>query len=353
MNINTFGFALWQGRKGRPAKGRRGQSMVEFALVLPILLLFFIGTVEIGLIINDYISINRCVTDACRFGSTLVGYSSAEIMIVGKVLDSLGENIRREKFKFVSKTGTKYGPYTKQNSGTILSGNQAVTTFAEQLFYRYDNATPNDFTDDTTALPTNWQCSYVEISVEYDHDVVIPYASLFNSPQFKITVSKRWPVSALYPTLLAGQFQVGGALPIAINETVCVKTGNSVVLKGDWLLPGGFGWLDLCVEYGAGNPNANPNDLAAWITAPDTAPNKIVPPENIYSMTGQKNANSVRTALDALLGKEVMIPIYDTTGSQGNYGYYHVIGFSIWRLDSTQQYPDLKATYIRTLSSTK
>ena len=343
MIIKSSGF----GRDHR----RKGQSMVEFALVLPILLLFFIGTVEIGLIINDYISINRSVSDACRFGSTLVGYSSAEIMIVGKVLDSLGENIKKPNFRFVSKTGVKHGPYTKQASGAIMSGGQNITSFNEQLFYRNDSGTMNDFTDDVTMSPTDWKCSYVEISIEYDHDVVIPYASIFNSPQFKITVKKKWPINSLYSSMLPGQFQIGGCLPVTINESLCVKTGNSIVLKGDWLIPGGFGWLDLSVEYGQGNPNAGPNDLAAWISSPDTAANKIVPPENIYSMTGQKNASSVRTALDSLLGKDVLIPVYDVAGSQGSFGYYHMTGFAVFRLDSTQQYPDLNATYVKTLYS--
>lgn len=330
-------------------KRNPGQSMVEFALVLPILVLFFIGTIEIGLIINDYIALNRAVSDAARYGSTLVGYSSAEVLVLGKLLDGLGENIKKQNLRVIAKSGTKYGPYTKSTTGTITAGGTAITTLSENLFFRNDNNTPNTFTDDLAASPLDFRCSYVEVSVEYDHDVVLPYANLISTAQFRITSSNTWPVTTVYPNLMPGQFQLTGALPIGVSEKMCVPASQSVVIKGDWLLPGGFGWLDLKVEYGAGNPNGNPNDLAAWITTPSSAPNKISPPENIYSMTGQKNASGVRDALAPLLGQKILVPMYDYNGSQGNNGFYHIVGFAVFTLDSVQDYPDLKASYVNTI----
>jgi hypothetical protein len=337
-----------------PLKNRKGQSMVEFALVLPVLLLFFVGIIQIGMIINDYIALNRAVSDACRFGSTLVGYSSAEIMIAGKLIDGLGENIKKDKLKIISFTNAKYGPYTKTASGTLLnSAGSTVTSFAEILFYRKDNGTPLVFTDDAVVSPNNYECAYVSVSVEYEHQVVIPFADLISSATIMITASNTWPISTVYPDILKDRslFRLNGALPIAVNEKSCVLTGESVVIKGDWILPGGFGWLDLSVYYDSGNnPNAGPNELAEWISGdPDSPTIDLNPPQKVYSMTGQKNASSVRDALNALLGQNIMVPIYDTIGSQGNNGFYHVIGFAVFRLDSVQAYPDLSATYVKTI----
>lgn len=331
---------------------KKGQSMVEFALVLPILLLFFIGIMQIGFIINDYIALNRAVAEACRFGSTLVGYSSAEVLIVGKLIDSLGENIKKPNLRIVALNNQKFGPYSKNSTGDIIDGlGQSVTAFAAPLFFKYDNESQNNFSDDSLVSSTRFNCSYVSVRVEYDHEVVIPFADLISSATILLTVSSTWPVSAYYPNLMpAGQFRLSGALPIAVNQNACVLTGNPVTIKGDWLLAGGFGWLDLSVAYNSGdNPNAGPNELAAWISDPYSTPIQILPPQNIYSMTGQKNASSVRDALASLLGKNVMIPIYDISGSQGNNGYYHIVGFAVFKLNSIQNYPDLTATYVKTI----
>lgn len=338
-------------KKVRPG-WRKGQSMVEFALVLPIMLMLFIGIMQMGFLLNDYIALNRAAAEACRFGSTLVGYSSAEIMIVGKLIDSLGENIKKENLKIVSFTGHKYGPYFKNASGEITDGGgQAVASFAEPLFFKSDNNSPKDFSDDRSTSSSRFNCSYVSVSIEYDHKVVIPFADLISSATVLLKTSSTWPVSAFYPNLLpAGQFRLSGALPIAVHENQCVFTGNPVTIKGDWLIAGGFGWLDLSVYYDSGdNPNAGPNDLAAWINDPYTDVINITPPQNVYSMTGQKNASSVRNALEGLLGRDVMIPIYDATGSQGNNGYYHIIGFAVFRLNGVQNYPDITATYIKNI----
>lgn len=336
----------------RSYKWRKGQSMVEFALVLPIMLLLFVGIMQMGFLLNDYIALNRAVAEACRYGSTLAGYSSAEILIVGKLLDSLGENIKKDNLRIVSFTNQKHGPFYKNASGEITDGGgQAQTAFAEPLFFKYDNNSPNNFTDDSMSSPNKFNCSYVSVRVEYDHKVVIPFADLISSATVLIKASSTWPVSAFYPNLMpAGHFRLSGALPIAVNQNQCVYTGAPITIKGDWLLAGGFGWLDLSVYYDSGeNPNAGPNELAAWINDPYAGAINITPPQNIYSMTGQKNASGVRDALAGLLGRNVMLPIYDTTGSQGNNGFYHIIGFAVFRLNGVQDYPDLTATYLKTI----
>ena len=42
---------------GRPTQREKGQSTVEFALVLPVLLIFMLVAVQVGLLVRDYIMV--------------------------------------------------------------------------------------------------------------------------------------------------------------------------------------------------------------------------------------------------------------------------------------------------------
>ena len=54
------------GRRGlREAFGERGQALVEFAIVLPVLMLLILGIVKGGLLYNNYLQL----TDAVRSGA--------------------------------------------------------------------------------------------------------------------------------------------------------------------------------------------------------------------------------------------------------------------------------------------
>lgn len=55
----------------------KAQSMVEFALVLPLLLLILMGIIEFGRIINCHMIIANLAREGARFGA--VGYSDTEI----------------------------------------------------------------------------------------------------------------------------------------------------------------------------------------------------------------------------------------------------------------------------------
>ena len=77
-----------EGRRTRrlSASDERGTSLVEFALVLPVLMTLIFGVVEFGLVYNDYIALRQGARDAARqavvaeFGSvtcTPIGYSTA------------------------------------------------------------------------------------------------------------------------------------------------------------------------------------------------------------------------------------------------------------------------------------
>ena len=58
-------------------KNKKGQSLVEFAIILPILLLLLLGIAEFGIMLNSYLTIQNVAREGARLG--IVGGSDAEI----------------------------------------------------------------------------------------------------------------------------------------------------------------------------------------------------------------------------------------------------------------------------------
>ena len=52
----------------RGMKDKKGQSTVEFALVLPVLLLIIFGIIEFGFIFNAYVSVAALAREGARYG---------------------------------------------------------------------------------------------------------------------------------------------------------------------------------------------------------------------------------------------------------------------------------------------
>ena len=78
---------------------RRGQSLVEFALVLPILLLIVVGILEFGIAFRTF----QVVTNAAREGArtAVLRTTDAEVRgVVGRYLGSGGLDLDRGSFLF-------------------------------------------------------------------------------------------------------------------------------------------------------------------------------------------------------------------------------------------------------------
>jgi len=58
-------------------KNEKGQAMVEFALILPVLLLLVMGIAEFGMMFNAYLSVQNATREGARIG--VVGASNEEM----------------------------------------------------------------------------------------------------------------------------------------------------------------------------------------------------------------------------------------------------------------------------------
>ncbi len=78
--------ALFKSARSKPTKGRRktaGQSLVEFGITLPVLILLFTGMVEFGFMLNTYLSLQ----DAIRTSARRYSLENPQIKVNGAVVD--------------------------------------------------------------------------------------------------------------------------------------------------------------------------------------------------------------------------------------------------------------------------
>ena len=60
-------------RRNRRRPGQRGQSLVEFALILPLFLLLLAGMIDFGIGLHHYMVIISATRDGARLGATTCG----------------------------------------------------------------------------------------------------------------------------------------------------------------------------------------------------------------------------------------------------------------------------------------
>lgn len=74
-------------RKRDKKRGQRGQTMVEFAIVLPIFLLLLLGIAQGGIAFNNYIQLTDATRAGARYGAPLAcsGSCDRSALVTSKV----------------------------------------------------------------------------------------------------------------------------------------------------------------------------------------------------------------------------------------------------------------------------
>lgn len=67
----------WRGKLARLHKDDEGQSLLEFALVLPVLLLVLLGIIDFGRVLSAYYIVDAAARDAARYAS--IGASDSTV----------------------------------------------------------------------------------------------------------------------------------------------------------------------------------------------------------------------------------------------------------------------------------
>jgi hypothetical protein len=99
--------------------------------------------------------------------------------------------------------------------------------------------------------------------------------------------------------------------------------------------PGNFGWLTW-----AGAPNVGtlansltpPGDSDSYVNPHDPNDHRVSVGDWLQGSPGVGNSTQVRQALDALIGREIIVPVWDAVDGSGNNALYRVVAFARVRL---------------------
>lgn len=107
----------------RILKNQDGQSVVEFAIILPVLLLIIMGIVQFGMLIGSYLTLENAAREAARAG--IIGSTNAEVRLV---ITSTSPNLEPGKLTIA----------IAPSEGSRTSG----STLTVNLTYNYDLTIP-------------------------------------------------------------------------------------------------------------------------------------------------------------------------------------------------------------------
>jgi hypothetical protein len=78
--------AITEGRRSRP-RTLRGQTLIEFAVILPVLILLGFGVYEFGRLLQSWVTIQHSAAEAARFAATGSGYASGSGVRESQIID--------------------------------------------------------------------------------------------------------------------------------------------------------------------------------------------------------------------------------------------------------------------------
>lgn len=138
----------------RFSSAQRGQSMLETALFLPVLLTFLVGLIQVGLVINAYLVVINATREGVRYGSHDFSYtltqiaSTTQTMAYPLVLDSSNATIIVTRVKTSTSGGTaSITSYTSAYAAGLNQTQSSRLTQSEMLS-RFSQGTQTNGSDE-------------------------------------------------------------------------------------------------------------------------------------------------------------------------------------------------------------
>jgi len=320
----------------------KGQSVVEMAVMLPILLIIVVGLVEIGAVLFTQMTVTNAAREGARFG--VAGATDNDITIVTQnalatILKYDDTNVNLYVIR------GKTGP-----DGRFNTGSQDIRSAS---YWRVQQ-TISGTTPSQAVLP-----STIESALAYSPDVEVLIVQAFYDHQSLLGLSfvdflaDRMVLSSY--TLMRMESpnvrDVGCKVyPIAVHlDSINTRDpGTSMmthILNGE--APGNFGWLRWSSEQQQGSAT----DLLAMLRDPSLSVTTYENPADpsdislnkgdlIWGNTGVSASRYVRDALNDLVGSYIRVPVWDTTVGTGVNAKYHVYGFAVVQL-TDWDYPNM------------
>ncbi len=325
---------------------QQGQSLVELAIITPLLLLLFLGLTEVGAALRSYQIVVNTAREGARYGSKDEFIPNASI--VDWMLSSTTLPI---------KLGPEGGPYeVNPQNATIIVTRLKQTGSGGDYEYEIegtpycegacDGSRPSVITpawlaahaQETAALPwpggvPDVNMKLIAVEVMYDHPQI---TGLFYIGQY---LPNPIPMHSITIMRLGGsRVPQCDAYPIAVHESTLAgkQDGQDLGDIYNGFGQGNFGWLRWPAEdQGAGNepyivsalrnPKLSRHD---FVNPMDPNDHWLNTGDWVAGNTGLSNSDDVRNALTALIGKKIRILVWDQSQGTGNNGRYHIIGFA-------------------------
>jgi Flp pilus assembly protein TadG len=172
-------------RAGKP--GRTGQGLVEFALVLPPLLLIILAIVQFGFIFNTYVTMTNAVRDGARVGTVYVYDKSLSKAQNDAARNNLILSTVKSSMNYLAKTTPEFttgATWTSSGGGLTFTNGDVVVTYA----------LPSGVTDTDPRV-----AQQVTVTATYHQDLIIPL------------------IAGLLPADAGGRLPLGGQVTMVIN----------------------------------------------------------------------------------------------------------------------------------------
>jgi Flp pilus assembly protein TadG len=137
----------------RRTRLERGQALLEFAIVLPVLMLMVTGIIEFSLAFNSSLGINRASQNAALVAAEAGNLPGADCMILTRIEQDINAPIDRGEITGVSIQRTNPSGTTVYAQNTYVRGGVTNCTLAD--------GTPIDvpYTSTGSGYPVNQRCS--------------------------------------------------------------------------------------------------------------------------------------------------------------------------------------------------
>ncbi|MGB3905217.1 MAG: TadE family protein [Anaerolineae bacterium] len=320
--------------KERILRGRQdGQSLIEVAFALPMLLMLVVGIVELGFALNAYNQAINASREGARFGS-LGGSDTGISSIVQGAASHLIEYNESNSDLFVVRA---------ELTGSAPNCSVITGTFSCTPVLDSDDFNPGCLSPDEIV-------SRLEPQGTMDCDMKVVAVDLYyrSSSLLRLPLVKQLSEAVLMRSLTVMRMEsprplsgMCNAYPIAIHRSLLAgkNKGDKIndILNGTE--EGNFGWLRWPNDPSGGSAVALEDALTRPTTdefenADDPDDTHLSVGDWIWANTGLSNSIGARNALDSLMNKGwIRVVVFDEHAYEGGIGgKYHASNFAIVKL---------------------
>lgn len=320
--------------KERILRGRQdGQSLIEVAFALPMLLMLVVGIVELGFALNAYNQAINASREGARFGSLGGSDTNINSVVQGAASHLIEYNESNSDLFVVRAELTGSAP-----NCSVITGTYSCNPVLDSLDFNPGCLSPDEIVSRLEPQGTV-DCDMKVVAV----DLYYRSSSLLQLPLVK-QLSEAVPMRSLTvmrvesPRPLSG---VCNAYPIAIHRSLLAgkNKGDRIddILNGTE--EGNFGWLRWPNDTSGGSAPALEDALTRPTTdefenAEDPDDTHLSVGDWIWGNSGLSNSAGARQALDGLINKGwIRVVVFDQHAYQGGVkGKYHASNFAIVKL---------------------